>query len=169
MLACEEDRENNRNTKRIYYTALKEINRTLEEMPEYLEFLASPSIALSEKLSALESAFSESLPEKVLSYVQLMCEKGRIRCFKESFQHYAALFEASERVLGVRVISAIELTDTEKKTLTEKLEKKYECSVNSEYLIDRSLIGGLIVEVEGKVMDGSIRHHLNSVKEVIGT
>ena len=37
-----------------------------------------------------------------------------------------------------------------------------------ENLTDRSLIGGMIVEMDGKVLDGSIRHQLSEVKEVIG-
>ena len=36
-----------------------------------------------------------------------------------------------------------------------------------EYSVDGAILGGLIVEINGKIMDGSLRHRLREVKEVI--
>ena len=63
MLACEE------NAKKEYGKALQETKNAFSENPDYMEFLASPSIPMSERLSALESAFLEKVPENVLSFL----------------------------------------------------------------------------------------------------
>ena len=39
--------------------------------------------------------------------------------------------------------------------------------VNVEYVVDPALLGGLIVERDGKIMDASLRRRLREVKEVI--
>ncbi len=161
MLACELDKKNE------YANALELLEKAFAQNPEYLIFLASPSIPLSERILAIETAFAEKIPEHLLSYLELLCEKGRISCFSESANEYKALLDASERISNATVTSAVELTADEKQKLKAKLEKINNGVVNIDYLIDETLLGGLIVEIDGKILDGSLRHRLREVKEVM--
>ena len=61
----------------------------------------------------------------------------------------------------------MELDDAQKQKLIAKLEVLYKGKFRAEYSVDESLMGGLIVEVDGNIMDGSLRHRLREVKEVI--
>lgn len=162
MLACEES------CKQEIAAALEEVQSALAESPDYVGMLSSPAIPLEERLAAIRAAFGETHAH-VLSYLQLMCEKGRITFFSESVEVYRALLDASERRSNARVTSAVPLTDAEKEKLKAKLERKYKGSVNVEYAIDESLLGGLVIEVDGKIMDASVRRRLRDVKEVIST
>lgn len=161
MLACETKQ------KREFANGLNTIRKVFGETPEYEAFLASPGIPLEERLSAVEAAFVGSVPESVLHYLQLLCEKGRISCFLESVEVYHTLLAASEHISHATVTSAVELTESEKNKLKHKLEAMTKGQVMIHYVIDPSLLGGLIVEVDGKVMDGSLRHRLSEVKEVM--
>ena len=64
-------------------------------------------------------------------------------------------------------VPSAELTDAEKDKLRSTLEKKSGHSVNIEYKTDKKLIGGLIVEMDGNRMDGSLKHRLKEIKEVL--
>ena len=55
----------------------------------------------------------------------------------------------------------------EKSSLEEKLEKKSGHKVMMEYVVDESILGGLIVEMDGKIIDTSLKKHLKDVKDVI--
>lgn len=161
MLACEE------NSKAEYSDALECVKAVFSQNPVYLDFLASPSISLNDRLSALDAAFGDSVPTNVMSFIKLMCERGRIADFWEAAKEFELLFEASERLLDVKVTSAVELTEKEKQDLNLKLEAKYKAQVDVEYSIDSAILGGLIVEADGKIIDGSLRHRLQEVKEVM--
>lgn len=163
MLACEEARQ------REYATALDAVRRAFLDCPQYAEMLSSPSISQKERLDAIDAAFSEVAPEHVLSYLKLLCERGRIGCFLESVEEYMALLAASEHIADVKVISAVALTEEEKQKLTEKLEQTEKVRIRAEYEVDPSLLGGLIVEIDGRIMDGSLRHRLYKIKEVMNT
>lgn len=163
MLACEE------NEKHGYAKALDIIKRTFLEYPQYIELLSSPSIPLKERLGVIEESFSAVVPEQVLSYLQLLCEKGRMPYFMESVDEYQELLDASEHIANAKVTSAVELTEEEKQKLISKLELIEKGKVHAEYFVDATLLGGLIVEVDGKIMDGSLRHRLHEVKEVMNT
>ena len=109
MLACEQ------NKKKEYAEGLNLIERAINDSPEYAEFLSSPSIPVKERLSAIEDAFADSLPEDVLSFFLLICEKGRMPCLESAISEYNALYDASEHISTAKVTSAVPLTDEEKK------------------------------------------------------
>ena len=163
MLACEEKKQ------KTYAEALEKVNSLLLEEPQYAELLSTPSIPLGERLGIIEETFSGALPEHVLSYLKLLCEKGRFSHFFDSVEEYKALLAASEHISNARITSAVPLTESEKKKLIDSLEAKERCKIQAEYSIDPALLGGLIVEIDGKIMDGSLRHRLYEVKEVINT
>lgn len=163
MLACEE------NAKAEYAENVEMLRGFFTEEPDYLEFLSSPGIPMGERLEAIKSAFSESVPEHFLSFLMLLCEKGRIGCFFAAADEFKALFDASQHVISARITSAVELTDEQKLQLTKKLESISHGTVESEYFIDASTLGGIIVEMDGKILDGSLRHSLRELKEVMNT
>ena len=150
-----------------FYEALQAVESAFSENPMYIELLASPSISQSERTSALEEAFSTALPEEVLSYLKLLVEKGRISLFSESVLEYKNLLDASMHTFKAVITSAVELTEEEKSALIRKLEKSENATVLAEFQIDPALIGGVVVEMNGKILDGSIRHRLHLVKEVL--
>lgn len=150
-----------------YDKALDLVADAFAENPMYMEFLESPGISLNERLGALDDAFSTALPGDVLSFLKLLCEKRYIAQFHDCVVQYKALLNEVNSVSDARVTSAVELSESEKNALKKKLEKISGHTVIIEYIVDGSILGGLIVEMDGKVMDSSIQKHLKDVKEVI--
>lgn len=163
MLACEQ------NTLTDCADGLAAVKSAFSLQPEYSDLLASPSIPLSERLASLDTAFADQVPEAVLSLLQLMCEKGRITCFDEAVEEFTALLNAHNRVSKAQVVSAAALTEEQKKQLQQKLEQYTKGRVETTYTTDPTLLGGLIVDLDGKVLDGSLRHRLRDIKDVINT
>lgn len=159
MLAVEENKVSE------YLRELEGVVDSVKENPEYIDFLGSPAVPLEERLSAIDEAFGESLSEYTLSFIKLLCENGRINYFYGCVREYAALTKAVANRTVANIYSVVPLSDEQKKSITEKIEGLTGKSVDSVYIIDKSLIGGLKIEVEGKTYDGSIKHRLNEVKE----
>ena len=150
---------------------LKEITDSLdlvsdvfEENPDYLDFLSSPNIAKSERIKAIEDAFSGKVDNYVLYFLSLYCEKGHIRTFDECVAEFKALCDIANKVSVAEVVSAVELTENEKSALKNKLESVCGNSVTLVCSVDSELIGGITVSVDGKIMDGSIRRKLRELK-----
>ena len=161
MLALEADK------KKEYAEALDTVLEVFCEKPEYSGIISSPAISLEERLKVIEEAFSAYIPEDVLSYLKLLCEKGRIFCFADSVKEYMLLLEESQRVAKAKITTAVEMTDDEKQKLLKKLESISKKTVEPEYYIDKSLLGGVVIELEGRVIDSSLKTQLRDIKEVI--
>ena len=65
------------------------------------------------------------------------------------------------------VTSAVRLKEAETVALRAKLEKKLGRQVTLQCHVNPELIGGIRVEVDGRVIDGSIRNKLEEIKEVM--
>ena len=147
--------------------ALDTVSAVMRDNPEYTELLASPNISKAERVEAVEQAFTGTVPEHVVSFLALLCERGRIRSLSECISEYRQLCDAANRISVAEVSSAVELTEDEKSALKNKLEKLCGNSVVINCTVDPSLLGGMVVAVDGRVIDGSIKHRLHELKEVM--
>ncbi len=150
-----------------YKDALETVSSVLDENPVYKDFLSTFAIPLEERLNALEEAFKNSIPRDVLSFLKVLCEKKHIEEFSECAGHYMAMYDEMEKISNAKVTSAVELTEEEKTALKEKLENKNGRKMVIEYIVDKSILGGLIIETDGKIMDSSLKKHLKEIKDVI--
>ncbi len=155
------------NCKSLYAEGLEVISLGFKENPEFFQFLLSPNISLNERLETIEKVFGSKLPERVVSFLKLLCEKGRLSYFFQAKEAFDTLLSESEKIINVKVKSAVELSASQKKKLKEKLETEQKATVNIDFVIDTTILGGIVVETEDKVMDGSLQNRLLQIKEVI--
>lgn len=146
---------------------LKLVAELVRENPEVLDFLAAPNIPKSERVAVLEKALEGHVPEYVLSFAQLLCERGYIRSLTDCAQDFEELWNTAQGLSTARVVSAVALTEEEKRQLQQRLSAKSGRKVRLECAVDETLLGGLVVTLDGKVMDGSLKHRLNEVREVM--
>jgi F-type H+-transporting ATPase subunit delta len=92
-----------------------------------------------------------------------------MRSFFECVEEYRRLLDAKNARTVAHVTSARELTEAQKRSLVERLERTSGAKVTLECEIDPSLIGGAIVKMDGRIMDGSVRRRLLEIKEVMNT
>ena len=161
MVACEDD------DVKTYIDGLNVISDSFLKEPEYMLFLSSPNVPLNQRVSSLEAVSGDVMPQKLVSFLQLLCEKGRIEYFEDAKLTFLELYEDWKNIINITVKSAVPLTESQKERLTSKLESVYKCSLRMDYVIDASLIGGVVIETEDKVIDGSVKNRLQQVKEVI--
>ena len=147
--------------------ALDTVGAIFEENPEYVDFLSSPNIPKSERIAAIEQAFKGNAPDYVVSFLSLFCERGRIRSLEECISEYKQLCDAANKISVADVSSAVELTEAQQSALKKKLEKICGNAVVLNCQVDSTLLGGMVVYVDGKVIDGSIKHKLHELKEVM--
>jgi len=150
-----------------YSNALSSVRLAVEENPDYPVFLDSPSIPLSERLAAIDAAFSASMPEYVVSFLKLLVENGRIQELLSCIDEFENLRRFAQNTVTAIVYSVVELTDQQKEKLCNKLSATTGKSVTAKFSVDPSLIGGIKIEIDGKTLDGSIENHLKRIKGVI--
>lgn len=150
-----------------FYNALKSVNEVLLKNSEYLAFLSCPNISIIERLASFDEAFSKTFPDEISRVLKLMCKDSCVKYFREFFESYEIMFEKHKKVTKAKIISAVELTRKEKISIKTKLEKSSGYSVEADFFVDETILGGIVAEINGKIIDGSLRKKLLDAKEVM--
>ena len=161
MLAREE------NNIDVFFEGLKIAQGVFCENPEYLQFLATPSIPKSERTAAIAAAFDGKINEHVLSFLQLLCEHGKTEGFFECVAEFERLREWASNTVVAVIKTAAELSDVQKQELIIALQKRTGKNVTLNTVIDKTLLGGIVVEIDGQMLDGSVKNNLKHAREVI--
>lgn len=160
MLACEH------NITEEIETDLLKIKETISLVPKYPEFLASPAIALSERLAAIDEAFGQMQPY-VKNFLKIVCENGRANEILDYIDEFSALKDAIDNSFTVSISSAVALSSEQKAKLEEKLEQIYHKKPLPVYTVDKALLGGVRIDVDGTILDGTLENKLSQYKGVM--
>ena len=150
-----------------YALDLEKVRAVFSDNPELTDLLTSPAVYLSERLDIIDKAFSESVCEDVCSFLKLLCEKKIIQIIMECIDEFKRLHQELKNISFIRVISAVELSEGQKAKLVEKMTKTTNKNISPIFVVDKDILGGIIIETEGKILDGSLRYKLKDVKDVM--
>ena len=117
-----------------------------------------------EKKQVIRAVLEEKVPSRLLRFLLIVIDKRRARLLPAIADEFDLLVDEHFGRLRVDVALAQEPDEKLKTDLKERLSKLLKKDVLPRYRIDPRLIGGVVVRVEGKIMDGSIRHRLQLLR-----
>jgi F-type H+-transporting ATPase subunit delta len=78
------------------------------------------------------------------------------------------LTRVAEAATRVEVVSAVPLTEEERTMLASKLASQYGAGLEFTYRVDPEILGGLVVRIGDKLIDGSVASKLAAMKHALG-
>jgi F-type H+-transporting ATPase subunit delta len=143
----------------------EDIKKTVDGSRGLKLFIESPIIKPDKKLSVIRDMFSGKVSELTLSFLLLLCEKGRINILYDIMGNMLKLINDRRGIVEAVIITAVEITDIEKKSISEKLQKYSGKEISPHYKIDRSIKGGFIAQIDDKIIDASILRQLELLRK----
>lgn len=146
----------------------QEINVLLDiakENTNFIKLLSNPVLKKNEKEEFLAS-FSNQMSQPTQNFLKLLLEYGRFGNFVDIVTAYDALYNKSMNVAQGVAITAISLEKEELDRIAQAYAKKN--NLNNLYLdnkVDPSILGGVVLQVGDKIIDGSIRTKLQKIRE----
>lgn len=140
------------------------LKQSFAENPELLKLLTHPKISKEEKISVIENIFKGRFSDDIVGFLVIITEKDRGAEIENILSYFQAKVREYKKIGVARVISAVELSDEQKKRVEEKLlqQTSYE-SFEVDYSVDASLIGGMVIRIGDRVVDSSIRTKLDTM------
>lgn len=138
------------------------------QQPAVEELLDSPTATSEQKAVTLFDLCGEELDKKVSNFVTVMADNKRLGLLKEVQQLFEDFKSQQEKFADITVSTAFELDGAVEKALADKLSKTLESEVSLSAVVDKSLIGGVVIRAGDTVIDGSVRGRLAKLAETIG-
>ena len=143
---------------------LTSFDRLLKHNTAFHNFLWSPQVLTEDKKDLIVQIVGERSSGLFVTFLMLLIDKKRLEHVGEIAEVFNYLFEQLQGIVEVRIITAVPIErELEIKTVL-RLEEKTGKQIRLVKSVDESIIGGMIVIIEGKIIDGSIRHQLDSMK-----
>ena len=139
----------------------------LKQTPEYRQLLSSAAVGKAARIEALEEAFRGKIPNVLLGVLRMMVSRGHMSALDGMAREYEELSREYRGESVALVTSAVPLKEAEAVAIRAELEKRFARRIILRCELDPALIGGVRVEVEGRVIDGSIRNKLEQIKDVM--
>ncbi|MCA9158299.1 MAG: ATP synthase F1 subunit delta [Planctomycetales bacterium] len=143
------------------------VSECLSRHPQFEQALASPRISLEQKENMLDRIFNGRIDGKLLSFLKILCRRGRIDSLR-AIQVCATVMR--EEQLGkqrVTLTSAQALSDEQRDQIKRRLQAAYSIDAILIEKIDASLLGGIVLRIGDKVLDGSVLGKLQSLRSAV--
>jgi F-type H+-transporting ATPase subunit delta len=151
---------------------LKVFSAALRKSPDIERFLSNPFYRNEQKTKALGKFYQKHRSEvyaTLLNFFSVLFEKNRFNLIHDIVEWYQRAVDAHHGIGEAEIRSATPLSADTEKTLVSGLERLagYKVAVKKE--VDPSLIGGIRIKIGHKILDGSVQHQLNRLKEELRT
>lgn len=144
---------------------LKSVADIIESSSELKKFLLHPQITGDEKKELLERLFKGQVSKITENFIALLIDHRREMFLKDIVAVFVGMTDKARNIIEVQVDSVVELTTEGKGELEALLARLTQKKVRTVYEVDPSLIGGVKVRIGDRVIDGSIKNKLATLKE----
>jgi F-type H+-transporting ATPase subunit delta len=138
----------------------------LEETRELQVFFFSPYFSTAEKEDGLDRAVSGADPA-VVNFLKLLIENHRMPVIFRVRREYDRLWEEENKLLPVRVTSAVELDKSTVSQIGDKIAEQTGRKVELSSDVDPDILGGIVVRVGNSILDASIRNRLEQLRKQV--
>ncbi len=145
------------------------VSECLTTHPQLEQALASPRISLEQKEAMLDRIFNGRIDRHLLNFLKILCRRGRIDSLR-AIQVTATILR--EEQLGkqrVNVASAQALNDEQRAQIQQRLRDAYGMDAILLEVVDESLLGGIVLRIGDKVLDGSVLGKLESIRTAVAS
>lgn len=141
------------------------VARTIEGNDDLRNVLTDQAVPVDRRQGIVEDLLSGRASPVTTALVSFVVGAGRGRDLPAIIDKLVeqAAEERSEEVAEVR--SAIALTDDQRTRLAAGLSRATGKKVSVKVVVDPSVMGGIVATVGDVVIDGSVRHRLDQLKE----
>jgi F-type H+-transporting ATPase subunit delta len=148
----------------IIASELFQLKSFAEKDRRFIDFLEAPQVTTEHKVELIRTLFTTRLSQPLVSFLLLLIEKSRIEFLSEIAGEFEELLEEHRGIIKAKVTTAVGVDDEFKNKLKGRLERLSGKSIDIIHKIDKEIIGGIIVQLQYKIIDRSVRNELNILK-----
>lgn len=144
---------------------LRDIEETVRGSRELTLVLMSPVINPEQKLKLLTEIFGKRCSEMTMKFITLLIRKDRSEYVLGAAEEFLRMLDVKNQIVHAHVRSAVGLTETERQQLIAKLERMTGKHVRADFNTDPTLRGGFVARVGDDMIDASLKHQLERLRE----
>ena len=147
---------------------IKDLNTIVSLINQSREFrllIDSPIVPHSKKVSIFAELFKSKVSELTMAFIYLLISKGRAKLIGSIYHCINTLYNKENKIIECQVVSAFELNQDTKSKIEQHLKNVTQSDIIVNYSLDNNIIGGMLIKIEDKVYDITIKNLLKGLKK----
>jgi F-type H+-transporting ATPase subunit delta len=144
---------------------LFKVARTVEANDELRVTLSDPSIPLARRQTVVETLLGGRASPVTTALVSFVVGVGRSRSLPEIIDKLVARAAEERKEAVAEVRTAYPIDEAQRQRLADALGRATGKHVSLKVIVDPTVMGGMVARIGDTVIDGSIRHRLEQLRE----
>ncbi|TWW14093.1 ATP synthase subunit delta [Dellaglioa algida] len=146
---------------------LEELRQVFLANPQLSDVLVGAQLDLLEKQGLIKVLLKDASPI-IANVIQMVFDYGRMGDMVGIIEEFERLCDVKEKVVHATVTTAIKLDDDQLEKLSAKFAERIGANkIVFNNIIDEKIIGGVVIEANNQIFDGSISSKINKVKRLL--
>lgn len=142
------------------------LNKVVKMSREFLVMLKSPIIHADKKIKIIQAVTQGNVSQITDKFIQLLCNKNRENNLPEIIEAFIEQYNQLKGIHNATLTTAAPISDALLDEFRAKILQSAKVPhLNLETKVDEKLIGGYVLEMEGKLIDTSILRDLKDVSK----
>jgi F-type H+-transporting ATPase subunit delta len=129
--------------------------------PAVAKLLANHALSAAKLYDLFHDVLKTQLNTEQNNFLLLISQRMRFAALPEITDAFNAYYAALEKLSNVRVVTAVDIQDEFRQKLSKALTKRIQRDVTLHCETDPAIIGGAIIHIGDRVIDGSVRGKLS--------
>ena len=143
--------------------SLKKVWSQLQAAPGLLDELVDPEVPFSQRQARLDATLPKDVPSDVRNYLYVMLRDDHITILGDVVSEMTRLASKGPDVQVARVTTAVQLEAEDREEFQKRIQARYGDQVDVEFYVDAKILGGAVVRIGDRVIDGSLSTRLESL------
>lgn len=148
----------------VFSGQLHNIAAVFNAQSELRQLLFHPQVKAEAKKDTLQKIFGSDTDQMVMNFLWLLVDRRRIACIDRIWHQFRMLVNEARNLEEAEVTTAAPLNNIAEKALQEKLSAMTGRRIILYTKIDPAIIGGVIVRMGDKLIDGSVMRQLSDLR-----
>jgi F-type H+-transporting ATPase subunit delta len=151
-----------------WLSTLNAVQGKLAENPDLVATLQDVDRTFADRQKELDDLIPADSDETVRNFLYTLLKNGDIDQLGAVLENLEQMSRGGPQVQVAHVTTAVALSNEEKEQFRQKLRTQYGATLELAFRVDPSIIGGAIVQVGDKVIDGSVATRLEAMNNALG-
>jgi len=147
---------------------LSELNAVQDRLaadPVLLAELDDAELSFAKRQARLDALLPRDVRPEVRNFLYVLLRDGHMRLLKDVVADLTSLTTRGPQARTAHITSTLPLTADEQEAFRQRIHARFGPDVDLDFRVDSSLLGGVVVQVGDKIIDGSVAGKLSALHE----
>ncbi len=143
---------------------LRQLENLFNDSKELSTFLVSPQVDRREKKRVVQKTLGQAFSPQTIHFLLTLIDKNREPLIPYMADEFKDILDRIHNRINVEITSAVPLQEDAIRKVKETLSRSLEKEIMLHPKTDPDIIGGIIVRVEDRILDGSVLGQLERLR-----